>query len=157
VAIVLFNLFLWGSRSLPSPDVLKYEDRRNWDKLFKYVETSSNILNSPVVTAKMVEMGLNPVDSGQTIYFYNIKPYPEYILIGPAYSAIQSTGIKYAEYVERAIERREFDLIMTTDGEQSFYREELIPKYYFLDKKIVVQMQYAGQKWRILLWRPLTQ
>jgi hypothetical protein len=39
------------------------------------------------------------------------------------------------EFIDRAIKKQNFDLIMTTDGEKSFYHEELINAYYFLDKK----------------------
>lgn len=156
VLLVLFNLFMWGQKTL-NPGMLKQEDPRKWAKLFKHVETSSNILNSPVVTSKIAEMGLTPIDSGQTIYFYTIEPYPDYSFIGPSYADFQSAGLKYIEYVDHAIEKQEFDLIMTTDGEASFYHESLISQYYFLDEKIVVEMPHTNRSWRIFIWRPLTK
>jgi len=156
VLLVLFNLFIWQKKAL-NPGMLKLEDPRTWARLLKVVETSSNILNSPVAASKMVEMGLNPIDSGQTIYFYNIKPYQLNSLIGPSYADIQSAGLNYIETIDHAIENQDFDLIMTTDGEKSFYHEELIGKYYFLDKKIIVQMPHTNRSWKIFLWRPLVK
>lgn len=156
VLLVLFNLFVWEKQVL-SPHMLRQEDPRKWTKLFKHVETSSNVLNSPVAASKLTELGLPLIDSGQTIYFYVIEPYPNYSLIGPSYADFQSAGLKYIESVDHAIEKQEFDLIMTTDGEASFYQESLISQYYFLDEKIVVEMPHTDRSWRIFIWRPLAK
>jgi hypothetical protein len=66
VALVLFNLFMWERQAL-SPNMLKQEDSRKWNELLKVVKSSSRILNSPVVAANMVELGLNPIDSGRQL------------------------------------------------------------------------------------------
>jgi hypothetical protein len=102
-----------------------------------------------------VELGLAPVDSGQTIYYYAVEPYQEYALLGPSYNVFLSDGSNYVQSIENSIKRREFDLVMTTDGEPSFYYESLLSEYYSMDAKIVVNMPQTQQTWKIFLWKPL--
>jgi hypothetical protein len=103
----------------------------------------------------MVELGLNPIDSGQTIYYYEVKPYQEHTLLGPSYEAFQSNGLQYIQSIDESIKRREFDLVMTTDGEPSFYDENLLNEYYSMDAKMVVTMPQTQETWKIFLWRPV--
>lgn len=152
--VILFNLYIFGQKTI-SPDILRQEDPKKWMRLINTVASTTNILNSPVVTSNVVELGLNPVDSGQTNYFYAVEPYHEHALVGPSYDAFQSDGFEYVQFIDDSIKGQEFDLIMTTDGEPSFYHESLLSEYYSIDSKIVVNMPQTNRTWKIFLWRPL--
>jgi hypothetical protein len=152
--IIVFNLFVFGQKTI-NPSVLRQEDPKKWTRLINAVASSSNVLNSPVVTANVIELGLNPIDSGQTIYYYAVEPYQEYALMGPSYGDFRSDGLKYVQSIEDSIKRQEFELVMTTDGEPSFYHESLLNEYYAIDSKIVLNMPQTNRTWKIFLWRPL--
>jgi hypothetical protein len=154
--IIVFNLFLFGQQTI-NPSVLRQEDPKKWTRLINAVASSSNVLNSPVVAANVVEFGLNPIDSGQTIYYYAVEPYQEYALMGPSYDDFQSDGLKYVQSIEDSIKRQEFELVMTTDGEPSFYHESLLNEYYAIDSKTVVNMPQTNRTWKIFLWKPLSK
>lgn len=152
--VIIFNLFLFGHKTI-SPKLLRQEDPKKWSRLIDAVASSSNVLNSPVVVANSVELGLTPIDSGQTIYFYAVQPYQERVWIGPSFDVFQTDGFQYIQSIEDSIKRREFDLVMTTDGEPSFYHEELLGEYYAIDSNIVVNMPHTNRTWKVYLWRPL--
>ncbi len=154
--VIVFNLFLFGYETI-NPNMLRQEDPKKWTRLINNIASSSTILNSPVITANVVEFGLNPVDSGQTIYYYAVEPYQNIELIGPSFGTFRSDGIGYVQSIEDSIKRQEFDLIMTTDGEPSFYHEDLLNDYYSIDTKIVVNMPQTNRTWKIFLWRPLVK
>jgi hypothetical protein len=150
----MFNLYVFGQKAI-NPNVLRQEDPKKWTKLINTVASSPNVLNSPVVTANVIELGLNPIDSGQTIYYYEVESYQKNVLIGPSFDAFQSDGFKYIQSIDDSIKGREFDLVMTTDGEPSFYHENLLSEYYSIDSKIIVNMPQTNRTWKIFLWRPL--
>lgn len=152
--VIIFNLYIFAHKTI-GPDVLRQEDPKKWMRLINVIASSSNTLNSPAVASNVVELGLNPVDSGQTIYYYAVAPYPQYALIGPSYDAFQSNGVKYIQSIDDSVKRQEFDLVMTTDGESSFYHEGLLDGYYAIDSSIVIKMPQTSRTWKIFLWRPL--
>jgi len=108
--VILFNLYIFGQKTI-SPNILRQEDPKKWMRLINTVASTSNILNSPVVTSNVVELGLNPVDSGQTNYFYAVEPYQEHALVGPSYDAFQSDGFEYVQFIDDSIKGQKFDLI----------------------------------------------
>jgi hypothetical protein len=122
---ILFNLFFWGKNML-SPQMLEQKDSREWASLYSHVRSSSNILNSPVVTSAVIELGLNPLDSGQTSYFYAVQPYPDYTILGPFYDVFQVDGFRYVKFIDNAIQEQKFDLVLTTREKSSFYHAKLI-------------------------------
>jgi hypothetical protein len=153
---ILFNLLFWESNML-SPQMLEQKDSREWASLYSYVRSSSNILNSPVVTSAVIELGLNPLDSGQTSYFYAVQPYPDYTILGPFYDAFQIDGFRYVKFIDNAIQDQKFDLVLTTREKSTFYHTKLIAKFYSLVDDIKVDMPQTGQQWTVLLWKPLVK
>jgi len=151
--VVLLNLFAWQYAVL-DPNMLKQKESREWAQVFDYIQTSSNILNTPVVTSIIVELGLNPLDSGQTMYFYSVKPYADHALIGPSYAAFKTDGDIYANNVDRSIEKKNYDLIMTVKEKASFYRMPLLNENYSLIDEIIVDMPQTNQQWTVLIWKP---
>ena len=156
VAAVIFNLFVWGKDTL-HPQMLEQRNSKEWETLYSYVRSSSNILNSPVIASVMIESGLNPLDSGQTAYFYSVKPYPMNALLGPPYDAFRTDGFRYIKSIDNAIEKQKFDLIVTTREKSSFYHAKLIKKFYVLVDEIKVAMPQTDQQWTLLLWKPFTR
>jgi hypothetical protein len=153
---ILLNLFLWEQDVL-SPHMLEQKDSKEWTSLYSHLRSSSNILNSPVVTSAVIELGLNPLDSGQTSYFYAVKPYPNHAILGPLYDVFQSDGFKYIKFIDNSIEKQTFDLVVTTREKAPFYHAKLLEKFYVAVEQIKVDMPQSGQQWTVLLWKPLSK
>lgn len=151
--IVLLNLFVWQYAML-NPNMLKQKESKEWAQIIGYLQLSSNILNAPVVTSVVVELGLSPLDSGQTIYFYSVEPYADDPWIGPTYAAFKADGVMYANGIDRSIEKKNFDLVVTVKEKASFYRTKLLNENYALVDEIVVDMPQTNQQWTVLIWRP---
>ena len=153
-ATVVFNLFFWG-RSTLAPHMLEQKDSQDWASLYSQIRSSSNILNSPVVTSAVVELGLHPLDSGQTSYFYEVNPYPNLTVLGPSYDAFRADGLKYVRFIDNSIQKQRYDLILTTQEKSTFYHAKLIKKFYAPVAEIKVDMPQTGQQWTVLLWKPI--
>lgn len=152
--LILFNLFYW-EKTLLNPRMLEQGNSVEWKKLYAYLEPSMNILNSPTITSKLVELGLKPADSGLTIYYYFIKPYPDNPWLGPPYDEFYNDGLEYTKFINDSIEKQKFDLIVTTKDVDVFYDVDLIAEYYSSTKQIVLYMPQTSQKWTVQIWHPL--
>jgi hypothetical protein len=155
VIAILFNLFFWG-KDMVSPNMLEQRKSAEWASLYSYVQSSSNILNSPVVTSAVIELDLNPLDSGQTSYYFAVKPYPDNVLFGSTYETFYADGLKYIKFIDNSIEKQRFDLVVTTVEKSTFYHTRLLEKFYTPVDEITVGMPQTGQQWTVVLWRPLT-
>lgn len=151
---ILLNLFFWG-RTVLSPHMLQQEDSPAWESLSSYVRSSTNILNSPVVTSMVIESELNPLDSGQTAYFYSIEPYPGSALFGPFYEAFRADGIQYIKFIDNSIKKQRFDLVVTTVEKSTFYHTKLLDDFYVPVDQISIDMPQTDQQWTVLIWKPL--
>ena len=156
VIAVLFNLFFWG-KNMVSPNMLAQRESTAWANLYSSVESSSNILNSPVITSAVIELDLNPLDSGQTSYFYAVKPYPDNVLFGSSYEAFYADGLKYIKFIDNSLEKQRFDLVVTTVEKSTFYHTKLLEKFYMPVDEITVDMPQTNQQWTVVLWRPLSR
>lgn len=150
---VILNLFVWGGKLL-NPDMLKQNDSEEWGELFGYVRSSEHILNSPTVVSEVVALGLTPMDSGQTVFFYNVEPYPDNLLTTIPFDALRVDGFQYERMTDRLIEKQRFDLIVTMKGKRSFYTHELVEDSYSLVSEITVDMPLVGEHWTMLVWKP---
>jgi hypothetical protein len=152
VLAVLVNLFIWGGRNL-NPDLLQQKNSQEWAKLFEYVHSSESILNSPVITSEIVELGNIPMDSGQTSYFYRVDPFSRNPFLRVSYNEFLRDGKQYTFLVDRMIEKQKFDMIVTTKGKSSFYHDEFTETYVQIDE-ITVHMPQTGQSWTLVIWKP---
>jgi hypothetical protein len=152
--IVVVNLLMW-QYTLLNPNMLKQKKSKEWAQVENYLQTSLNILNAPVVTSAVVELGLNPLDSGQTIYFYSVQPYADNILIGTPYEAFNADGVMYVNNIDRSIERKSYDLVATIKEKASFYSMQLLNENYSITDEIIVDMPQTNQHWTVLIWRPV--
>jgi hypothetical protein len=156
VLAIVFNLFFWQQDVLPL-QTLKQRDSEEWSRLSSHVQSASQILNSPVVTSTMIEQGLNPLDSGQTSYYYAIEPYPNKTLLGPAYDIVETDGFRYIKFIDNSIKQQKFDLVITTREKSTFYHAKLLEDFYSPVDEIKVDMPQTEQQWTLLLWRPRTK
>ena len=154
--IVIINLFLWNWIVLPS-HMLKQKDSAEWSKLHSYVQSASNILNSPAVTSMMIEAGMNPLDSGQTAYFYSVKPYPDNPMLGPLYATFRADGIQYIRSIDNSIQKQRFDLVFTIVEKGAFYHTKLLDDHYLPMDEIRVDMPQTGQQWTVVVWKPISK
>jgi len=156
VLIVLINLFAWEGKLL-SPNILKQDSSKEWAELFDYMRSSKRILNAPTVVSEVIALGLTPLDSGQTIFFYNVRPYPDNILSNISYQQIRTDGFIFEKSINRQIEKQKFDLIITIKDKFSFFDYDLVNQYYSQISEITVQMPYTGIQWTMLVWKPKPQ
>ncbi len=154
--LVIFNLFIWESVQL-NPQMLEQRNSKAWAEIYSYLKPTSNILNSSVVTAKLVEIGLDPVDSGQTRYFFDIRPYPDNKLIGPSYDTLKSNGLAYAKSIDDLLEKQNFDLVFTTSEKLPFLHMAILHQYYTQTKEIILDMPQTDEQWPIVIWMPINK
>ncbi len=156
ILLALFNLFAWESKEL-NPLMLRQNDSREWAELYDYVRSSRNILNAPLVASEIVELGLIPVDAGQSLVYYNVQPYPDFYLIGPPYSDWELDGFRYTRLLDRSVERKDFDLVMTVKEKATFFHVKRLPQYYSVVAELKVDMPQTSQTWTVLLWKPIAE
>jgi hypothetical protein len=152
-AAIVVNLFYWQYITL-NPRMLSQRNSVEWDKVFSYLDPSMNILNSPTVASRMIELGMTPVDSGQTDVYYLMDPYPTNILMGPSYEEYDNDGRAYSDSINASIAAREYDLIITTKDVDVFYDLDLIETNYAMMDEIVLRMPQTEQKWVVQIWAP---
>jgi hypothetical protein len=155
--LVVSNLLVWQKSVLPL-QMLEQKDSKEWSRLYSYVQSSANILNSPVITSAMIDAGLSPIDSGQTSYYYFVKPYPNNPLLGIPYATFRADGLEYIKFIDNAVAKQKFDLIFTTlEKSGTFYHMELVQKFYIPTAEIKVGMPQTDQQWTILIWKPIVK
>lgn len=151
--LILVNLSYWQYET-NSPQMLAERNSVEWQKLFSYLKPEMNILNSPTITSRLIELGIRPIDSGQTDYYYTMKPYPDNILLGPSFEKFQADGEEYTQEINQSIVDQEYDLIVTSKDVEVFYDLELIPQYYEMSDQLILYMPATEQKWVVEVWEP---
>ncbi|HEY4492494.1 MAG TPA: hypothetical protein VI958_10885, partial [Acidobacteriota bacterium] len=153
VLIVLANLFMW-QRGLLAPSMLEQKNSAEWARLFSYVRSSSNVLNSAAEASEMVHLGLSPIDSGQTILYYETKPYSGSLLSDTSYEDMVADGYLYTRFVDESIQDQKFDLVVWIQEKGIFYHARRLEKYYQLVDEIELSMPQDEQRWTVLIWKP---
>ncbi|MBL8051077.1 MAG: hypothetical protein JNM46_07635 [Anaerolineales bacterium] len=151
--LIIFNLTYWQNITL-NPNMLEQRNSTEWQKLYAFIKPSLKILSTPIVTSRLIELGITPVDSGQTDYYYFMKPYPDYAWFGPPYAEFYAHGEAYAQSINEAIKNQEYDLIITAKDVDVFYDSRLITQYYSLEKQLILYMNQTEQKWVAQIWKP---
>lgn len=154
-SVIILNLVCWQYITL-NPNMLDQKSSVAWERLFSYLKPSLNILNSPTITSRLIELGIRPIDSGQTDYFYTMKPYADNPLIGIAYEEYYNDGVEYTQSINDSIARQEYDLIITTKDVDVFYDVNLIGEQYEMVDELILYMQQTEQKWVVQIWEPKT-
>lgn len=124
-----------------------------WERLYASVGDSRLVFNSPVLVSRQIDLGIPVTDSGQSEYFYWIKPYPS-IGMAPNFADVQSRGKEYLEAIENAVRNMEYEKIYLTQGFSNIVSTELVSQYYTLSDSFYIQMPQAKQTWTVQLWLP---
>jgi hypothetical protein len=151
--LVVFNLFSWQSVLL-NPHILEQKNSKEWARLFSYVHSSTNILNSQVEASEVIRLGLTPIDTGQTIVYYQVKPFPKNPFIGINYEDIVADGVKYTNSIDQSIQKQRFDTVISVEEKGVFYHIKRLGEYYSPVDEIQVEMPQASQKWTVVIWKP---
>jgi hypothetical protein len=125
-----------------------------WKEIDQLLSESKKVLNSPILVPKMVNLGLQPIDSGSSEYYYRTQPY-EGNLIAPFYSATKMRGDDYLYEVENTIREKGFDKIIITKGYSPFARLDLIQQYYRHMKDFHIEMPQSKESWDLEYWEPI--
>lgn len=150
-AIILVNLFCWQNATI-GPNLLGDRNSVEWEKLFSYLKPSMNVLNSPTITSRLIELGIKPVDSGQTDYYYTMKPYEDNFLLGPSYEEFYNDGQQYTQSINESITAQQYDLIVTSKDVDVFYDLDLIAEHYEMVDQLILYMPATEQKWVVEVW-----
>lgn len=125
-----------------------------WDILNEYVESSENILNSPLLVSKMIQENKAPLDSGSSEYFYRTQPYPD-SYFAPTYEEVEQQGINYKTMIEEQVRDQSFDKIMITEKYSPFISYEILAEYYTLVDHIPLYLPQSNQTWAVQIWVPI--
>ncbi len=151
---VLFNLFSWQG-SLLAPYKLEQRNSKEWARFYSYIQSSSNILNSQIEASEVVRLGLTPIDAGQTIVYYLVKPFPDNPLVDASYKTIAADGFQYTRFIDQSIQKQNFDLVVSVKEKGVFYHVKRLGEYYSVVDEIQLEMPQTSQKWTVLIWKPV--
>ena len=151
LSLLLINLSLLSFWML-FPNTPPPEEQ--WEEINQLLTESKKVLNSPILVPEMIQLGLQPIDSGSTEYYYRTQPY-EGNLIAPLYSATKMRGDDYLYEVENTIKEKGFDKIIITKGYSPFAKLELLQQYYYHVKDFHIEMPQSNESWDLEYWKPL--
>jgi hypothetical protein len=154
---LLFSNILILDSLLLNPAFLLQGQSAAWSQLKAEVRGSQQVLNSPAVVSLLLEAGLTPIDSGQTEYYYNIKPYAVNDVWGPSYETVNRNGILYRQSIRDALRKHAFDKLILTEGFGSLISRDVIGQYYTRTRTITIEMPQTQQTWAIGIWEPNQQ
>ena len=156
LALVLGNILILDGLLL-NPSFLLQKDSAAWSQLKAEIRNSRQVLNSPAVVSMLLEAGLAPIDSGQTEYYYNIKPYVVNGIWGPSYDTVNRNGILYRQSIRETLRKHAFDKLILTEGYGSLISLDVINQYYTRTRTITIEMPQTQQTWVIGIWEPRQQ
>ena len=125
-----------------------------WKEIYQILASSKKVLNSPLLVPEMVRLGLQPIDSGSSQYYYRTKPYSGN-LIAPYYSITKMRGDDYKYEVENTIKEKGFDHIIITKDYPIFAKEDLISQYYVHIKDFHISLSQTNDNWDLEYWEPI--
>ena len=153
--MLLLNMVSFGWLRF-NPDFLQQAHSNDWTTLYQYVDGSKQVLNTPVITSELVRVGIVPVDSGQTEYYYQIMPYANNKLIGPNYDVVKQNGSQYKNLIHRSVKNTEYSWIIVTAGDHLFKTGDWV-KYYSRIRTLTVAMPQVDQRWTLEIWGPINK
>ena len=125
-----------------------------WSEVNQLLAESKKVLNSPILVPEMIRLGLQPIDSGSTEYYYRTQPY-EGNLIAPLFSATKMRGNDYLYEIENNIRTKGFDKIIITKGYSPFAKLDLLQQFYTHVKDFHIVMPQSRESWTLEYWEPI--
>jgi hypothetical protein len=151
IVLLCLNLFsITKIDFLQSPQL----DNTKWEEVKTLISEHNNVLNSPAITAILIEQDKKVYDSGLTEYFqYGIKR--SFLGINlPDDQFAKAKNERFIQDIKRNIESKKFDLITMTDRFSLFVSEDELQKYYQYKSSITVPMASTFQNWKLDIWEP---
>jgi hypothetical protein len=144
------------SQTLINPSFLEQKNSMGWLAVRQYAQDSDKILNSPEIVSIIIEAGGSPVDSGQTEYYFYVKPYNDIPLLAPDYKAVRQNGLRYQWALKRAIANREYDRVILTEERRSkIVSLDDIEQYYVKVDTVLLDMPQSGERNLVGVWEPI--
>ena len=134
--------------------MLAQRTSKEWVRFYSYIQSSSNILNSQIEASEVVRLGLTPIDTGQSIVYYQVKPFPDNPLVDASYDTIVTDGFQYTKFIDQSIQKQKFDLVVSVKEKGVFYHVKRLGDYYSVVDEIRLEMPQTSQKWTVLIWKP---
>ncbi len=150
--LIIVNLFTW-EKTVMAPKYLEERSQSEWTKLFGYLDGAKSIIHPPIMVTDVMDMGFAPMDSGQTIIFYTIQPYPDTILTDIPYKRIRRDGYGFTTGINRRIENYRYDVIITEKDEAKFFSPWILEQNYTLVDEIVIDLNIGGVQ-VVQIWKP---
>lgn len=161
LGVILMPLLLWNLASFtlyrlsPSMLVALRDEAGTWERLYQVVDNSKHILNSPLIVPEMIRLGMWPVDSGQTEYYFWYSDYRRMEWLGPSYIAVRNGGQRYLDSIRAAVADQEFDSIIVTEHWGLPHAPGLTIQNYQITATITVDMPLTDQHWNVDIWKPI--
>jgi len=152
VPVLVLNLVGFGTVRL-NPATLEWDRSGDWARLYRLIDRSSHILNSPVLTAEMIRQGKWPADSGQSEYYFILtRGYAALgTLLGPDYEDIRGQGRLTLEAIRTSVSRGDYDLI-ALPVRYEIDVEEAMRGRYIQTAKLRVDMPQTQEHWSVSIW-----
>lgn len=150
--LININLFTWQSQVM-SPQYLKERSQNEWARLLGYLDGAESIIHPPIMVTDIMTLGYPPMDSGQTIIFYTIEPYPDTILTDISYERVRRDGYGYTTSINRRIENRGYDVIIIAKDKAQFFDTWILEQNYTLVDEINIQLNMTGV-YTLQVWKP---
>jgi len=150
--LIIINIFTWQS-SIMSPEYLKERSQNEWTRLVGYLDGAKVFIHPPVMVTDIMTLGYAPMDSGQTVIFYTIQPYPDTILTDIPYERVRRDGYGYTSSINRRIENRGYDVIIIQKNKAQFFDTWILEQNYTLVDEIAIKMNMGGSN-TFLVWEP---
>jgi hypothetical protein len=149
--LILANLYILNYYVLYPNNPQPYQ--ADWNKLAELTGESKRILNSPAISPMLIEKGKQIVDSGESEYFYAIRPYPPTAL-APSYEKIVRRGQDYLNEVNDIVRNKGYDQVIITEDYSPFISEAILRIYYTHTETISIVMPQTHQSWKLQVWVP---
>jgi hypothetical protein len=153
--LIMLNIISFGWFRF-NPGFLQQAYSPEWATLYQYVDGSKRVLNTPIVTSELVRVGIAPVDSGHTEYYFALQPYANNKLLGPNYDVVKQNGEAYKNLVRRSMIDGEYSYIIMNVGNHIFMIGDRA-KYYSLIQTLTIPMPQVDQQWTVEIWKPINK
>lgn len=150
--LIIINVFTWQS-SIMSPEYLKERSPNEWSRLLGYLDGAKSFIHPPIMVTDIMALGYAPMDSGQTIIFFTIQPYPDTILTDIPYERLRRDGYGFTSSINRRIENRRYDVIIIQKNKAQFLDTWILEQNYTLVDEIEIKMNVGGSQ-TLQIWKP---
>lgn len=152
VLLIILNVFTWQSRIM-SPEYIKERSPNELTKILGYLDETKSFIHPPLMVTDVMALGYAPMDSGQTVIFFTIQPYPDTILTDIPYERIRRDGYGFTTSINRRIKNHGYDVIIIQKDKSQFFDTLTLEQNYTLVDEITIEMNMGGI-YTLQIWKP---